>query len=323
MAKAVEFQTLFTDRAVPTGLTTFTSELPSGARDSKGLVGVHLMLHATVVPGTGATPNTIAASQCVENVTLRLSRDGVIYSLPGVALLLRNNVLSFGGGSFSDVFTGSAGTYSFHIPLLFVDRRTVVPEDTVLDLRRNSSMQIDLTLGGPSRWFTTPGTATVTYTMDCEIETYDRPLSEENPQKWSLYVVHKQSVTVPTNKILIEQAPGLWIKRLLWTTSSSADPWQGVLHSYTTPAVKRWSIEDIDGSVGLRGVPDKLLSVRRHCDYGILSDVRVIDYISRSGSLRDATTANRTGYALTWEPIASPPAGENVHLLLDGFKLLT
>ena len=323
MAKSSEFLTVFTDRPVNVGVTSISNELPSATRDSKGLVGIHLMLHATVTAGTGAGAFIDAMVRAVENLTLRLSHDGVIYSLPGVALLTRNNLLSFGSFNFLDAFTGASGTYSVHLPVLFVDRRTPVPEDTILDLRRNHSLQLDVTLGGVNRFYATPGTASVTFTLDMELETYDRPLSSSNPQKWSLYVVHKQTAPVATGKILIEQAPTMWVKRLLWAITDSPDPWQGTIFTHTTPSVRRWNIEDIDGSAGLRGAPDKLMSVRRACDYALFfAGLRVHDYIARSGSNMDATSANRTGYALTWDTIVAPPA-HHVHLIIDGLKLLT
>ena len=323
MAKSSEFLTVFTDRSVNVGVTSISNELPSATRDSKGLVGIHFLLKATVIAGTGAGSFLDAMVRAVENLTLRLSHDGIIYSVPGMALLARNNLLSFGTQTYIEPFTGVSGTFAVHLPLLLLDRRTPVPEDTILDLRRNHSLQVDITVGGTNRFYAIPGTSSVTYTLDMELETYDRPLSANNPQKWSQYIVHKQTVPVATGKILIEQAPSLWIKRLLWSITDSPDPWEGSTFTFSTPAVRRWSIEDIDGHVGLKNSPDKLLSVRSIADYAVYPfGVRVHDYIARSGSNMDATSANRTGFALTWDTITAPPA-HFVHLLIDGLKLLT
>jgi len=324
MAKSSEFFTVFTDRPMNVGVTSISNELPSGSRDSKGMVALHLLLKAVVVAGTGAGSFIDAMARAAENLTLRLSNDGVIYTLPSVALIVRNNLLSFGGTTQISPFTGASGTYYVHLPLLMVDRRTVIPEDTVLDLRRNHSLQLDITLGGTNRFYATPGTSSVTFTLDLEIETYDRPLSSNNPQKWSQYIAHKQTVPVSVGKILIEQSPSLWIKRLIWTVTDSADPWQGTPFSFSTPSVRRWTIEDIDGPVGVKGCSDQLLTIRRSCEYNPfhIDTLRVHDYIARSGSNMDATSANRTGFALTWDTIVAPPA-HHVHLLIDGLKLLT
>jgi hypothetical protein len=233
----VERPNLITAAALNTGgQTAFSKEFPMG----EGWYNMNLRINIVFVVGTGTTPITEGELLFVKNVLLRTDRGEIICNLPGRAIW-KLAVLKNGTLPYKDAIAAASATYRVHLPIYFCDPESgpfsmLRPEDTLLDTSRYNSISLIVTLGGVADLLTTPGTSTVTATMDLEVERSFGKVPGVNPGEGGKPVAHINYDMRPpvdasvTTAVDLERSADMSLKRLFLHTGSSGTagvPWSG------------------------------------------------------------------------------------------------
>jgi hypothetical protein len=209
------------------GQTQFSKEFPMG----EGWFAMMLRINLAVVIGTGAGPVTEGELLVIQNVLLRTDRGEILCNLPGRALF-KIAALKNGALPQKDAIAAATATYRVMLPIYFADMKMLRPEDTILDTKRYSSVSLQISLGGVANLFTAPGTATVTATLDLEVErSMGRLPVEAEPVFHINYDSRPPVDAASTLNIDLERSPDMSLKRLYvhsGTTGTAGVPWSGV-----------------------------------------------------------------------------------------------
>jgi len=130
---------------------------------------MRLMLTISLTVGTGTGAISLGEYRFLKNIVLRTSDGEIIVSTPAVALYWFN-YLMYGEESAKDSIAAANGTYKVPIDLIFAMPFLARPEDTCLDSGRYSNIELEITTGSVSDLLSSPGTASATYTLGCQIE---------------------------------------------------------------------------------------------------------------------------------------------------------
>jgi hypothetical protein len=220
----------------PSGQTPFSNQFPMG----EGWFTMLLEINIAVVIGTGAGAVSEGELLFIKNVLLRSDRGEIICNLPGRALW-KIAALKAGSLAYKDAVAASTGTYRVSLPIFFVDPEfgpfnMLRPEDTLFDTFRYNAVSLLITLGSVSDLYTAPGTATVTATLDVELErTYgkvpgDAPGTGGKPIAHINYDYRPPVDNNAAQSIDIERSADMSLKRIYLHTSSSGvggTPWSG------------------------------------------------------------------------------------------------
>lgn len=147
------------------GNAVFSRELPVGEGWYKTMVRVNI----AVVIGTGAGPISEGELRFIRGILFKTDRGEIIANLPARALYKFAHYIT-GQAPRKDAIAAATATYAVNIPIIHADPKLLRPEDTVLDTSRYNSLTLQISLGTVADLFTAPGTATVTATVDVEVE---------------------------------------------------------------------------------------------------------------------------------------------------------
>jgi len=147
------------------GTTTFSKEFPLG----EGWYQLRMRINIALVVGTGTTPIAEGELSIIKNILLKTDRGEILCNLPGRALY---KIATYQKGSppRKDAIAAATATYRVNLPIQFADPDMMRMEDTILDTSRYNSLTMQVTLGSVADLLGTPGTATVTATLDVEVE---------------------------------------------------------------------------------------------------------------------------------------------------------
>ncbi len=217
------------------GQTQFSKEFPMG----EGWFALFLTINLTVVIGTGAGPVAEGELLAIKNVLLRSDRGEILCNLPGRALW-KIAALKNGALPHKDAIAAASATYRVHLPIYFCDpeggHSMLRPEDTILDTSRYNSISLQVTMGALTDLFTAPGTATLSITMDAEVERTFGVLPGSKPGEGGrpighINYDHRPPVDANTTQAIdIERSSDMSLKRLYLHTSASGTagvPWSG------------------------------------------------------------------------------------------------
>jgi hypothetical protein len=199
------------------GQTSFSKEFPMG----EGWRGIYLRFNNVFTVGTGTTPVTEGELLVLKNILLRTDRGEILCNLPGRALY-KIATYRYGTPPRKDAIAAANGTYRVTLPIELADEWLDVPEDTVLDTKRYNSVFLQITLGTVSDLLTTPGTSSMVYTMDCEVErSFGRLPKEAEPLFHVSYDFRPPIDASNLQNIDIERSPDMSHKRIYIHTGTS------------------------------------------------------------------------------------------------------
>lgn len=195
-----------------------------------GWLVMWIRIAVTVTIGTGTTPISDGLLRLIKKVLLKTDRGELICNLPGRAL---HYISSYREGVRPQITTlaASNGTYEIFLPIYFTDARMIRPEDTILDTSRYKSVDLEIQLGSTADLYSTPGTSSITATVDVDVErTYGALPPEAKPLYFVSYDSRPPQDASVNPNIELEKSPDLSYKRLFLFTGASGTagvPWSG------------------------------------------------------------------------------------------------
>jgi Ca2+-binding EF-hand superfamily protein len=298
--------------------TVLGKDFPLG----EGWYNVFLRFNLVVVIGTGAGPVAEGELLIIKNIVLRTSAGEILVNLPGRALFKIANAL-WGTIPRKDAIAAASATYRVDLPIAFVDDRMKRPEDTILDTGRYSAMALEITMGGLTDLFTAPGTATLTASLDMEIERTKGKL----PKK-ALPVFHRfygsnpsQDAAVQTF-IDIDRAPDVAYKRF-FAHASATGVAGGVFTGANADDVQDFeSIVDQSGDIVRERIHEMIQNQNKR-DYSletVLAGITIFDLV-RDGSINSALyPGDRSRLQYKWVNKAGVAANDVVSLAHDAVR---
>ena len=147
----------------PNGQTkTYREQFPVGGEGYKSL---RLTFHHDITIGTGTSPYEKGGLLAVKDITFKTSKNEEPISTPALGLHYFNKLFT-GVEPVYDPILAVDGVYDQIIDLPFAMPFLTRQEDTILDTKRYSHLEMKISLGGLADMFATPGDATLQTTLD-------------------------------------------------------------------------------------------------------------------------------------------------------------
>jgi hypothetical protein len=307
--------------------TTFSREFPMG----EGWYTAYLRFNLSVVIGTGAGPVTEGELLYIKNVFLRTDRGETLCNLPGRALY-KIATLMHGVPPQKDAIAAATAVYRVTLPIVFADMKMLRPEDTILDTARYNSVALQITAGTVSDLFTAPGTATVTTTIDVDIERSYGPLPGDINKPGDggrpvAFINYDFRPPVDANSAVfidIERAADMSLKRLYvhsGTTGTAGVPWSGANSDLVQNVVQ---IQHQNGYIARNRIHAMILD-KNKMDYGIearLAGVECFDFVKDRSILAALATADKSLLQYNWTNQGGIPALSIVTLTQEAVRSL-
>lgn len=298
----------------------FGRELPLG----EGWYVLMLRFNNVITIGTGAGPVAEGELLIIKQVRVETSAGEVICNLPGRALY-KIATMKSRTTPRKDAVAAANGTYRVDLPIYFVDDSMNRPEDTILDTSRYSGIKLDITYGTVSDLYTAPGTASMTASLDVDIErTKGRLPKKALPILHAYYgAAESQDASVKTT-IDLDRSPDIAYKRLFSHESASGTA-GGVFTGTNADDVKDLeSIVDQSGDI-VRERIHEIIQNQNKRDYQletVMAGVTVFDFV-RDGSINSALyPGDRSRLQFKWTNKAGVAANDIVSLAFEAVRAL-
>jgi len=192
-----------------------------------------LRFNIVVTIGTGAGALSEGELRFIKSIRLVTDRGENLYNNVPARLIYRLDAIKSGTPAAKDAMAAASATYRVHLNLWFVDPLMNVPEDTILNTARYSSITLEVGVGTVADLFSAPGTATEVPTMDVYIERQKGRLPKPIAPQFFQEVGFRGPVD-PNIALSIdmERAANLAYKRLALFTGSAGSGLVGVPFSY-------------------------------------------------------------------------------------------
>lgn len=300
------------------GPTVLGKDFPLG----EGWYQTMLRFNLVVVIGTGAGPVTEGELLVIKGVNLKTSAGEVVCDLPGRALF---KIATVKGGTTprKDAIAAASATYSVDIPLTFTDEKMGIPEDTILDTSRYSSLRLEISMGTIADLFTAPGTATVTFNLDLEIERTKGLLPQKARPVFHVQYSYAQPQDASVQTFIdLDRAPDLGYKRLYVHASANGTA-GGIFTGANADDVQSLeSIVDQSGDI-VRERFHEMIQNQNKRSYSletVLAGITVFDFV-RDGSINSALyPGDRSRLQYKWTNKAGVAAGDIVSLAFEGAR---
>jgi len=299
--------------------TNLGKDFPLG----EGWYRLMLRFNLAVTIGTGAGPVTEGELLIIKSIALRNSAGEILVnSLPGRALY---KIATSKGGTppRKDAIAAATATYSVSIPIYFIDPRMLIPEDTILDTSRYSSIALDIQMGTVADLFTAPGTASMTANLDVEIERTKGFLPKKAKPVLHIFYGAMQSADASVQTFIdIDRSPDVGYKRF-YAHASSAGAAGGVFTGANADDVQALeSVLDQSGYI-VRERFHEMIQNQNKDDYSletILAGISVIDFV-RDGSINSSLyPGDRSRLQYAWSNKAGVAAGDVVSLAFEAVR---
>jgi hypothetical protein len=315
----LEIITHFRGQALTAGgaPTVLGKDFPLG----EGWYRLMLRFNINLTVGTGTGPISEGELRIIKNIFMRTSRGEVIVNLPGRALYKIAATKAYAPPR-KDAIAASTAIYTVDIPIYFVDDEMKRPEDTILDSGAYNAISLELTMGTVADLLTTPGTATVTLSLDAEIE---RTKGMLPPAAKPMF--HPQYAAMPSQDasaqafIDMERSPDLAYKRLY--AHASANGTAGLIFSgdNADDVQALESVIDQSGDI-VRQRFHEMIQNQNKNDYHletVLAGITVFDFV-RDGSINSALyPGDRSRLQYIWTN-KTVQAGDIVSLAYEGVR---
>jgi hypothetical protein len=301
------------------GSTSFSKEFRLG----QGWYAMWLHFAFAFTVGSGTTAFSDATLRIIRKLFLKTDRSELVCNEGGRAMFY---IGSYKQGTRPNITTFAAanGTYHVYIPIFFVDWDMKRPQDSILDTARYESIDFEVQLGTTADLLGTPGTSSVTCTLDIDVErSYGKLPAKAKPHYFISYDHRPPQDPSVNPNIELEKSPDLSLKRLfVWTgdTGIAGTPWTGNAND-TYP--QKANIQDQDRFIEKDRVHATTQSVNK-TDASletVLAGVEVYDFVKEGAITNAMSTGEKSQlqYQLTQSGAAG---GSNLTLTHEGIRLL-
>lgn len=302
----------------PSAPTILGRDFPLG----EGWYQLMLRFNIAVVIGTGAGPVAEGELLVIKNVILRTSAGEVVCQLPGRALY-KIAASKSGTPPRKDAIAAATATYSVDIPIWFVDDKMQIPEDTILDTSRYNSIQLEITMGAIADLFGTPGTATVTFNLDLEIERAKGLLPKEAQPIFHIqYSAAPPIDAVSQTFIDLERSPDMAYKKL-YAHASATGVAGGIFTGANADDVQALeSIIDQSGDIVRERFHEMIQNQNKrvYALEAVLAGITIFDFV-RDGSINSALyPGDRSRLQYKWTNKAGVAANDIVSVAQEAFR---
>jgi len=208
-------------------VNTFRTELPV---TGENLERIRLILNLTIIHGTGSGPVVTGAFDYIKAITLKTSKgDLLVDGVCGKAFYYYNLKNELVTPYYDDIAAASA-TYKAVIDIPFHRNNLIRPEDLYY-LTNYGSLELSVTTGSIADLLGTPGTDTVSATLDIIYHLTKSPLSKSEKSFPLALPYYKQLATIPLASLpyfQLESANDLALSEfLILATTSNSAPFRG------------------------------------------------------------------------------------------------
>lgn len=302
------------------GSKLYSKEFPTG----EGWYKAMLRFNLNVVIGTGTTPKSEGELRIIRNILVKTDRGEILANVPGRALY-KIAAYRLGAPPRKDAIAAATAVYRVTIPILFTDDKLIRPEDTILDTARYSSISCQITMGDINDLFAVPGTATVTATLDFDVERSLGMLPEAARPFYHVNYEYRQPVDANvTTTIDIDKSADMSIKRLYVHSSASGTagiPFSGDNADDVQNVVK---IKDQNRDI-VKDRIHELIQEQNKNDAAlesIIAGLEIFDFV-RDGSINSAlSTGNKSVLQYNWTNKAGVAANDLVTLVAENIRTL-
>lgn len=298
----------------------FTNEFPMGP----GYYVMRCRVGIALTIGTGLGAKAEGELLFIKNITLKTDKGEMLCNLPGRALY-KIGVAKAGSPPQKNAIAAATGTYFVDLPIYFSDRSMLRPEDTILDTARYNSISLEVTLGSVSDLLTTVGTASVTSTLDVEIEhTNGRLPAEAMPLMHISYgFMPPVDASVLTN-IQIDRATDLMYKRFFAHASAAGTAGESFSGANADDVQRVESIEDHTGFIVRQRIHEMIQSKNKD-EYtleSIMAGITVFDFVQDGSISSSLWSGDKAKLNYVWSNKAGVAAGDIVSLAYEGVRAL-
>jgi hypothetical protein len=301
------------------GNTPFSKEFRLGA----GWYRMWIHVAVVVTIGTGAGVLSDGLLRLIRKILFKTDRGELICNV-GARPLFYQNAYARGARPQITTLAAANGTYDVYFMLPFVDELMRRPEDTILDTARYESVDFEVQLGSVADLYSAPGTASITTTVDVDVERSFGALPAKAKPHYFISFDNRppQDPSVNPN-IELEKSPDLSIKRLfIWTgdTGTGGLPWSG--NANDVYPVKS-NLQDQDRFIEKDRKHAFVQAVNKADQQleAVMAGVEVYDFVSDRSITSALSTAERSSlqFQLTQSGAAG---GANLTLMHEGIRLL-
>ena len=300
--------------------TTFSREFPL----AQGWYKMILRIGINLTVGTGAGPISEGELRFVKNVYLKTDRGEVLCDLPGRALY---KIAATKAGILpdKDAIQAADGTYYVTLPIYFYDPLLSAPMATILDTARYNALTLDVQLGSVGDLLTTPGTASVTATLDVEVLRTKDVLPEEfGPLAHISYAyMQPQDASVQTY-VDIERSQDLSIKRLMVHSGGSGTSGEPFTGDNDDTIISRLSFSDSAGYIVQKRIAAMIQDDNRH-QYSLdskLAGIYQLDFCADADIESAIWTGDRAKLVVHWDNASGVTSGDIVSVAVEGIRAL-
>ena len=283
---------------------------------------LHFAVNVTI--GTGTTPIADGLLNFIKKIYLMTDKNELLCDLGG-------RPLYFIGQKYARTLPQLAalaaanGTYDVYIPILFVNPHSQRPNDTILDSGRYKSIALQVTPGTIADLFAVPGTATVTCSMDVEIDTTATILpAQAQPLLYRSFFAADSVDASIQQYIDIIRARDLTVEGLMIDTSTGATvgtPFTGVRSNSILSLLnlKNFDINYLQNKVA------GILQANNKDEYSLeatSAGIYFIDFVKDHSIMASVYTGNLTQFRLDWTNQAGVAAGNQVSMVVEGMRAL-
>lgn len=247
------------------GRTTIKDEFPLG----EGIHSLHLQFSFVVTVGTATGPVIDGLYKAIRNIYLRTDHGEVLCNVPGKFFWFQN-LVRFGTPPRSTALAAASATYVACLVIPFTDHRTMNPNDTILNMARYQSMQMELNMGTIADLFTAVGSGAVTLSLTMDVMKTRGLLPNNELALPSFHIAYDTFAPVDaatTTRIDLDTVPDLSYKRLYigsTTTGVAGQPFYG---TFADTVIDRFSLKDQSSDI-IRDVDWNMLQADNALRYG-------------------------------------------------------
>jgi len=301
-------------------VTTLGKEFPLAT----GYLVMNLRINLTLVAGNAANPIAGGELQFIKKINLITDAGEVLCNLPGAALF---EIALYKSGTLPRISAIAAAddVYNIDLPVFFYDPMLLRPFDTVLDTSRYNQLNLEVTLGSVADLFGTPGTATVTATLDVEVLRTSEVLPDK--AKPVLHINYEFDQPVDANNISaieIARSQDLTIKRLLIKTGSTGQTGVAFSGIRADDVIDTVSIEDHNGFIVRNRIHEMIQDANKlmYSFEAARVGIQIHDFVA-DGSMSTALyTGDKSKIELNWINKTTVAADDIVTVVREGARTL-
>lgn len=213
-------ETIINNRPLNLGRANPISSEITGMGGREGWFALLAEIAITLTVGTGTGAISEGELNFIPNITFATDVDKESHNAAARALY-RLAHFERRSAPLKDAIAASNGTYRVAVPLMFYDEMSLNPFESILDVSRYKSAELNITLGSVADLLTTPGTASATAALTLSVIKTRGPLSEA--LRPVVYPQYRQLAQTPYGnlKTALPRQPDLRLRRLYWMNSTS------------------------------------------------------------------------------------------------------